>query len=161
MKGWYNGKLTATDSNITGVSQTGWFYFDIRDVLYAYGWPVISGSDYYTYNTSSETISLLIYTYKYNVGRTSWWPYDSASGINVSISSIEKQSCFNWPCTYSAVTGWAAPNGTSKSNGQAQVNITRSGGWTSGWHYVNVRLLDTLTNETNPMDRQIGFWVNS
>lgn len=162
LKGWYNGKLVAADSNTTGVSQTTWFYFDIRDVLHAYGWPVRSGTtDYFSYNTSSENISLVVYTYKYNVGRTDWWPYDSKSGINITITSIEKQSCSSWPCTYSAVTGWSAPNGTSKSNGQAQLNITRSGGWGSGWHYANVQLLDTSTNETSTLNKQIGFWVNA
>jgi len=162
LKGWHNGKLTALDSNNSAISQQTWLYFDIRDVLYAYGWPVSPGTtNYYNPNATSENISLIVYTYRYNIARTDWWPYDSASNVSLTITSIERQSCSSYPCSYANVTGWTSASGTSKSDGTAQMNITRSGGWTSGWHYLNMRLLDNTTGETAVLNKQIGFWVNS
>ena len=159
-KGWHNGKLTATSGS---ASQTVWFYFDIRGLFYVYGWTVANNTENYNYNlnTSSETVNLLVYTFKYNVTNGSgWWPYTSASGINVTVDSIQRQSCSSYPCTYSNVTGWNAPSGLSKSSGKITLNITRSGGWPDGWHYVNVRVINPSTGEAETMDRQMGFWVN-
>jgi len=161
LKGWHWGTLIAVDSNNSAISQQTWVYFDIRDVFYAYGYSVTPGTtNYNSPNTSSENISLLLYTYKYNSGRVDWWPYDSKSGIDISITSIERQSCTSWPCTYATVTGWTAANATSNSDGTAHLNITRSGGWASGWHYANVRLVENSTRETTTLNKQIGFWVN-
>lgn len=159
-KGWHNGKLTATSGS---ASQTAWFYFDIRGIFYVYGWPVDPVTEYYysNTNTSSQNVSLLVHTFKYNnANGTGWWPYSYTSGINVTVDSIQRQSCSSYPCTYSNVTGWTAPSGLSNSNGKMYLNITRTSGWPDGWHYVNVRVIDPSTGESESIDREVGFWVN-
>jgi len=159
-RGWYNAKLTATSGSS---SQTAWFYFDVRGLFYVYGWTIRNTTEdsyYYNLNTSSETVNLLVHTFKYNVTNGSgWWPYTSASGINVTVDSIQRQSCSSYPCTYSNVTGWTAPSGLSKSSGKITLNITRSGGWPDGWHYVNLRVINPETGEADTVQRNIGFWV--
>ncbi|MBI2574138.1 MAG: hypothetical protein HYV78_01980 [Candidatus Wildermuthbacteria bacterium] len=161
-RGYYNGQISAIDSSNAAITQTVWFYFDIKGVLHTYGWPVSPGTDnYYNYNTSSNNITMLVTAYRYNVSRTDYWPFTATADINVTVTGIEKQSCASWPCTYSNVTGWTAPVATSKSDGTAHVNITRSNGWASGWHYMNVTLKDSSTGELVTFNRWMGFWVNS
>ncbi|MBI2084536.1 MAG: hypothetical protein HYT70_02910 [Candidatus Aenigmarchaeota archaeon] len=158
--GGYSGQIKVIDSNNSAIVQTAWIWFDIRSVLLAYAQPVLPGTSiYYKYNTSSEEISLLVSTFKYNSSKTDWWAYDNVSSVNVTATSIEKQSCDSYPCSYSSVTGWTAPIATSKSDGAAHLNITRTGGWASGWYVVTARL--ETTDETAVLNRQFGFWVNA
>ncbi len=161
-KGWHNGRFDAVDSNNSAIKETGWFYFDVRDLFYGYGWTVSPGTtNYYgNYNTSSVNLTMLVYVYKYNTNSVNnWWPYTAASGVNITITSIEKQSCISWPCTYSNVTGWTAATATTKSDGTAMLNMTRTGGWSGGWHYTNVRFVENSTGETSTQNKQMGFWI--
>lgn len=160
-KEYHNGRLTVVDSNNSAISQTAVFYFYIRDVLYVNAWPVINDTTTWSSpNSSTETIAMNVYTYKYNSAKQEWWSYDITPNINVTVTSIEKESCATWPCTYSNVTGWTASTATSKSDGRAQLNITRNGGWASGWHYLNLRLEESSSGLVE-FNRQTGFWVNA
>ncbi len=173
-KGYYSGQLEAIDSANSRIAQIVWIYFEIRDTLYSYGWPVYlstgNSTTYYNYNTSSENITMIIYTLKYNSSKTDYWPYDAIGGVNLTIASIQKQSCATYPCTYSNVTGWTANTAISQIYGTgpswnrsayALMNITRSGGWTSGWHYLNINAVENSTGEATSFNKQMGFWVNT
>lgn len=158
-KGWHNGKLTATSG---AASQTVWFYFDVRGVFYVYGWTVNATTEQYSSpSASSGDLSVLVNTFKYDSSGKGWWPYNSIAGVNVSVESIQKQSCDSYPCTYNNVTGWTAPSGLSKSNGKLTLNITRSGGFSTGWHYMNLRVTDPAGGDSETIDRSVGFWVNA
>ncbi|MBI2543290.1 MAG: hypothetical protein HYW24_03830 [Candidatus Aenigmarchaeota archaeon] len=157
---YYYGTVTAVDSNNSAIKSTAWIYFVAQDVFTVNSWAVINDTASYTYhNASIETVPLIVYTYKYNAGRSDWWPYDLTGGMNVTITSIERQSCTTYPCTYSNVTGWSASTATTKSGGRGQLNITRSGGWSTGWHTISFRVADS--SETVLLERQGGFWVDS
>ncbi|MBI2005595.1 MAG: hypothetical protein HYS80_02430 [Candidatus Aenigmarchaeota archaeon] len=168
-KGWHYGQIRVVASNNPSISQTAWFSFDIRDIFYISGWSVLPNTtNYYSYNTSSGNITILISPEKYNATKTNdWWPYSAVANANVTITSIERESCPTYPCSFTTVTGWTADTATSVlqqgANGTtayAFLNITRNSGWSSGLHVVNIRLI-TPDGETTTFNRKIAFWVNS
>jgi len=155
--GYYSGELEAYDAANPSATQRAWFSFEVPAPLTAYGYPSDSSGSWKAVNTSnaSRSVSFRLAAQKYN---PTLGYYQTASGVNVSLLSIEQEICLTYPCSYTSVTDYTSTNATTDSGGIAFINVTKSGLWSYGSHIakfmLNSSAIPAVVNDT-----RVWFWV--
>ena len=163
--GYHSGQITLSDPSDSSLSSSAYFYFQVYDIVYGYGysstWPLY---------INTTTIPLDVYAFRYNSSSTNiWWPFDGAANINITVLEIKRENCASWPCTYTTLstslynstsvlsTVNVTGNGTASAN-SARINITRtSGTWDTQGHQITILLRDAASGETT--NASAWFWA--